>query len=161
VFLLVLSNKNQEETDKKGMSRWISLTAGIVLFFIAFLKGELITAFLTFAIGALCGFVIDCIGVGILKLWKYPRQEFLKKEYFGIVVPAWGVFGMLINLPLNWIPMPDALSFTMITVSLLVFYELPNIRIGSWKYNVPTWIVISGWFPLILANRFLFLSFSY
>lgn len=160
MFRLALSNKNKEEANKKGICRWVSLIVGITLFFIAFFKGELVTAFLTFVIGALSGFVIDCIGVGILKLWRYPRQEFLKIEYFGLVVPAWGVFGMLINLPLNWIPVPELLSFTVITVSLLVFYELPNIKIGSWKYRVPAWVVILCWIPLILAYRFLFLSFS-
>lgn len=157
MFQLVLSNKNKKEANQKGISRWISLSAGIILFFIAFLKGESFIAFLTFVISAFCGFAIDCIGIGILKLWKYPRQTFLTVEYFGIVVPAWGVFGMLINMPLNWIRVDMALAIILVTISLLTFYELPNIKIGSWKYSVPVWLVIFGWIPLTFVFRFLFL----
>lgn len=116
-------------------------------------------AFLSFTIGALGGFAVDYLGIRVLKLWTYPRQKFLKKEYFMLVIPGWGVFGMMVNLPLSWIQVSNEIALPMLMLSLFVFCELPNIKIGTWKYNAPIWLIALCWIPLILAFRFLFLYF--
>jgi len=156
---LILSNKNQTKAGKRGKFRWIILSVGIVLFSIAFLRKETMVAFLSFTIGALGGFAVDYLGIRVLKLWTYPRQKFLKKEYFMLVIPGWGVFGMMVNLPLSWIQVSNEIALPMLMLSLFVFCELPNIKIGTWKYNAPIWLIALCWIPLILAFRFLFLYF--
>jgi len=157
VFQLALFNKNQKEANKRGMIRWTILALSVALFFIASLKGELNIAIITFILGAIVGFFIDCLGVAKLKLWKYTKQEFLKKEYFFIVVPAWGALGMAVNLIWNWIKIPELILFAVITLSLFSLHEIPNLKTKSWEYRIPMRLVIIGWIPLILAYRIIFL----
>ena len=142
------------------MLRWPILALGIILFFTAFLKGQIINAIFIFAISAIIGFIMDYLGMAKLKLWKYTRQEFLKPSYFCIVVPAWGVFGMAINFFWNWIHLPEILVFIIITIGLFSFYEIPNLKTKSWEYYVPIWVVMFGWLPLIFIFRTLFLLIS-
>jgi len=157
---LALLNKNQTKAGERGGFRWIILSVAIALFSVAFLRGEKMVVFLSFTIGALGGFAVDYIGIKILKCWTYPRQEFLKKEYFALVIPGWGVFGMMVNLPLSWIPGSNAITILILLISLLAFCELPNIKIGCWKYTAPTWLIVLGWIPLVLCYRFIFLLFA-
>jgi hypothetical protein len=135
--------------------RWVALGCAILLFSLAFFKSATWEAIIAFSVGAFCGFVLDLFGTGKYKLWYYPRQPFLEKQYFAIVVPAWGVFGLTINLLWNWLNSPW-LAFVVLTTGLLVFYELPNLKSGSWKYQSPPWLVAAGWFPLILYFRIVF-----
>jgi len=159
VSQLVLFNENQIKAIKKGRFRWIILSVGIVLFSIAFLRRETMFAFLSFTIGALGGFAIDYLGIKALKLWTYPRQKFLKKEYFMLVIPGWGVFGMMVNLPLSWIQSSNEIALPMLMLSLFAFCELPNIKIGTWKYNAPIWLIALCWIPLVVCYRLIFLLF--
>ncbi len=149
--------------DKKTFKwRWITITLGPLLFFIAFRQGEFLSACLSCAIGIIGGFLIDLIVVQKLGFYSYPKQEFLTKDYFRIVLPAWGVFGMTINLPWNWLVGTGIQFYSciMLTVALIVFYELLNFKSVSWKYYVPKWIVILGWMPMIIAFRTTFLLLS-
>lgn len=156
---LALFNENQIKAGRRGKFRWIILSVGIVLFSIAFFRREIMVAFLSFTIGALGGFAIDYLGIKALKLWTYPRQEFLKKEYFMLIIPGWGVFGMMVNLPLSWIQASNEIALPMLTLSLFAFCELPNIKIGCWKYNAPIWLIALCWIPLVICYRFIFLLF--
>lgn len=140
--------------------RWIALLTAAIFIPISFLRGEMTIAILAFILGAISGFSLDCLGVRILKLWKYPRQEFLGGPYFGLVVPTWGFFGMSINLFWQWIQLPNLITFFVITTLLIGLYELPNIKSGSWQYFAPTWLIIAGWFPLIFVFRILFIMLS-
>lgn len=159
---MVLSNKNREQKkeNKKGTMRWLALLTVIILIPVAYLKGEVIDVALAFIIGAFGGFLIDYVGIMKLKLWKYPRQKFLNIEYFGIVVPSWGILGMTINLLWNWIYAPEILILLGITLALLILYEAPNLKSKSWEYYAPTWLIGTGWFPMILGFRTIFLIFS-
>jgi hypothetical protein len=154
---LALLNKEQKKENKKGILRWPMFALGIILFFTAFLREEITSAIFIFTISAIIGFIIDCLGVAKLKLWRYTKQEFLKPSYFCIVVPAWGVFGMAINFFWNLIHLPEIIVFIVITTGLFSFCEVPNFKTKSWEYYVPIWIVMFGWFPLIFIFRILFL----
>ena len=146
-------------------SRWISLTLGIILTIAGLLKNQSSLVLMTFLLGMISGLLIDLIGVGKLGLWSYSRQPFLKKKYFAFVVPAWGIFGMLINLTWNWFVhstiWEHLLFFLAITTVLLILYEVPNLKIKSWQYCTSKWLVILGWFPLILFFRALFIAFNF
>jgi len=152
---LVLSNG-----EKVIRFRWIAFLTAAIFIPISFLRGEITIAILAFILGAISGFSLDCLGVGVLKLWKYPRQEFLKKQYFGLVVPAWGAFGMSINLCWQWIQIPDPITFFISTIVFIGLYELPNLKSSSWEYFAPTWLIVAGWFPLIFVFRMLFMMLS-
>ena len=133
--------------------RWPMLLCGIIFLFLAYWQKELTLAIVSFLVGMTVGFSLDLVGVKKLGLWNYPRQSFMGKHYFGIVVPAWGIFGMSLNLILNWFVM----SWTVIAIIFLVLYELSNLRTRSWQYHTPHWLVVIGWFPLVLVFRTAFI----
>jgi len=135
--------------------RWFALTCGFLLFPVAYFQGEIREAMIAFLLGMFCGFSLDLFGVGRLHLWNYPRQPFLGKKYFAFVVPAWGVFGMQINLLWNWLEIPW-LTFIVLTVGLFAMYEIPNLKTGSWQYQSSMRLVGIGWWPLILYFRIAF-----
>ena len=143
--------------------RWITITLGPLLFLIAYQQGEFLNAFVSCIVGIIGGFLIDLIGVQKLGFYSYPRQKFLTRDYFSIVSPAWGVFGMTINMPWNWLVGTGIqfYSYIILTAVLMVFYELLNFKSVSWRYYVPKWIVILGWIPMIIAFRTTFLLLSY
>lgn len=136
------------------------LLAGISLFLASGFRGELKDAAIAFAIGVCGGFAIDCVGVGKLHLWHYPRQPFLGMRYFFLVVPAWGVFVTTINLFWNWIGDPWWVAVTGLVLGQFGAYEFINFVTRSWKYQAPMWLVLIGWFPLVLSFRGFFLIFS-
>jgi len=135
------------------------LLIGIALFLAASSRGEIKEAAIAFAIGIFSGFIIDYVGVGKLHLWYYPRQPFPGMRHFAFVVLSWGVFAMTINLIWNWI---DNFGIVLGALFLGQFaaYEAVNLITKSWKYYAPAWLVLIGWFPLVLSFRGLFLLFS-
>jgi hypothetical protein len=139
----------------KGVMRWFALICGLLFFTTAYFQGEIKEAIVAFSIGMLCGFSIDLIGVKKFHFWNYPRQPFWGKKYFAIVVPAWGVFGLTINLFWDWLNIPW-LSFVVLTIGLFGLYELPNLKTNSWKYNTPVWLIGIGWWAQILYFRIIF-----
>lgn len=116
---------------------------------------------ISFILGFLGGFLIDILGVKIMKLWKYPRQEFLTIKYFAIVLPAWGVFSVAINLVWGWLFKEFFIAVTTITLILFLIHELPNLKTDSWEYYTPTWLVVLGWPPLVIVFRFTYLFLIY
>lgn len=141
--------------------RWVALATAMVLFPLAYKTGETVEAVLAFFAGALSGLFLDLLGVRKLKLWNYPRQPFLSKKYFSIVVPAWGVFGMTINLLWAWFggsTVPLMVLVMFITLGLLIVYEFPNLNSKSWEYYASFRVIIPGWFPMILFFRIAFLA---
>ena len=151
----------KEVTEKREIRmRWFILGSGIVLLLLAYKTGEAIEAIIAFCMGTLLGFLIDCVGIGKLNLWSYSRQPFLSKKFFFIVIPAWGVFGMTINLLWIWfshMTVSWIVLFVPITAGLLILYEFPNLNSKSWEYRASSRLVISGWFPMVLFFRFAFL----
>lgn len=135
--------------------RWFGLITAIILIPLAYMTGETVEAFIAFIAGAFLGLFIDYIGIEKLKLWRYPRQLFLSRKYFLIVIPAWGVFGMIINL--FWIWFNVKALFMFITLGLLILYEFPNLNSKSWEYYTSSKIVIIGWFPMVILFRATFL----
>jgi len=158
---LVLSNGNRENGKKnRGLIRWPIFALGLGLAIFALSKGEIKEMLLSFALGALGGFLLDCFGVAKLKLWFYTKQPFLSKPYFAIVIPAWGIFSMTVNLLWDKIPFPEITTFSLLTLGLFSLHEIPNLKTESWKYSVPMKIVVPGWLPLVWGTRILFLFLS-
>lgn len=149
--------------------RWlIPLWFLLILPLIAFDLMEDHKIVLSFIVGAIGGFLLDVLG-HTLGLWNYPRQPFLSRDYFMLVIPAWGVFGSQINVSWNLlreylITFPDwtlSIVFTSILLAVLLFcvYEIPNLYRKSWEYSVSLEIVAIGWIPLILYFRILYKIF--
>lgn len=159
VLLKNIEEKSRQE--KRAILRWPVFALGVTLFIFALTRGEIKEVLLSFVIGVSGGFVLDCIGVATLKLWIYTKQEFLSKSYFGVVIPAWGILGMAINLIWNWVHVSEIGIFSFITLGLFILHEIPNLKTESWKYSVPMWMVIPGWLPLVLGVRIIFLTLSH
>jgi hypothetical protein len=131
---------------------------------VIFLFKELIepkVAILSFFVGMLNGFILDTVAHR-LKLWSYPRQPFLSKNYFLLVIPAWGVFGSQVNVMWNlvrehWMNIEWLSGVTITTIfltfSLFVLYEIPNLYRKSWQYSTSLTKVLPGWVLLILFFR--------
>ena len=99
--------------------------------------------------GMVGGFIIDNIGIRA-GYYYFPRQPFLSFEYFAIVVPCWGVFGLLINCLWNWLGKEKFIrGMAMTLFPLFTFYEGTNLLTNSWVYTAPSWAVITGWIPLV------------
>lgn len=138
--------------------RWVELLLGITLFSLAAARGELKNFFIAFAIGAVIGFIIDLIGIAWLHLWVFPRQTFLSKEYFALVIPGWGIFGSLVNALWDYShDLPSWLIFLLLTAMLFFLCEFSNLKTKTWKYRAPWWTIVLGWFPLILSLRIIFI----
>ena len=104
---------------------------------------------LTFIEGMIGGFIIDCIGINA-GYYVFPRQPFLSMEYWAIVIPCWGVFGLFINCLWKWAGKEKFLQGMAVTIlPLFALYEGTNLITGSWVYNTPFWAVGLGWIPLI------------
>jgi hypothetical protein len=132
----------------------IALFVGLLSYIIFFDKGKTwkekfkIYAMM-FIEGMIGGFIIDCIGVNA-GYYVFPRQPFLSMEYFSIVIPCWGVFGMLINCLWTWVGKEKFWRGMAITlVPLFAFYEGTNLIAGSWVYHAPLWSIAIGWIPLV------------
>lgn len=101
--------------------------------------------------GMVGGFIIDSIGINA-GYYYFPRQPFLSVEYFAIVIPCWGVFGLLINCLWNWLGKEKFMrGMVMTLIPLFAFYEGTNILTNSWVYHTPFWAVGLGWMPLVLV----------
>jgi hypothetical protein len=146
--------------------RWLIPIWIVTIFFLKNLIDPIVIIY-PFLVGMLGGFLLDIIGHR-LNLWQYPRQPFLSRDYFLLVIPAWGVFGSQINVIWNlarkyfitceW---PQAVTLTTFIVHFPLYslYELPNLYRKSWKYSISMRGVIVGWIPLILYFRALYKIF--
>ena len=134
--------------------RWLMLVLGILVVIPAIAKGESQNVIIAFVIGMLYAvIIIDPLGVKVFRFWKYAGTT---KTYIFATVPCWGIFGILINIPWDWMHNHQWLAFSVITISLFLLMEMPNLRTKSWEYSVPLWLVAIGWIPLILSYRFLY-----
>lgn len=136
-------------------SRYISaavfviLLTGIILYDKSPVKTKIKYFSMTFLEGMVGGLLIDCVGVNA-GYYYFPRQAFLSWQYFAIVIPCWGVFGLLINCLWSWLGKEKFLrGMASTVVPLLAFYEGSNIITGSWVYTVHFAVVALGWIPLI------------
>lgn len=141
-----------------GYYRWIMMALAIVMLPVIIAKSLFYESFVMFVAAIGLALVIDMAAIKG-KIWYYPRQKFLSIEYFGIVLPAWGIFGISINL--IWPYLGGGLySLAIIAISMFIFYEIPNIKTRSWYYKYPLPIVFIGWFPLVATFRLTYLSVS-
>jgi len=138
-------------------SRYITLGVFIVLvLLITFTdkdktKSKITKWSIAFLEGMVGGFIIDSIGINA-GYYYFPRQPFLSLEYFAIVLPCWGVFGMLVNYTWNKLGQEKFVQGLAITTPLLfLFYEATNLITNSWVYTTPTWAIMLGWTPLVLT----------
>lgn len=140
-----------------GYSRWIALGLFVVLLLVITFhdKGSFKAKFnyysMTFVEGMIGGLIIDAalINAGY---YYFPRQPFLSWQYFAIVVPCWGVFGLLVNCLWKWIGKDHLWRGLAVTiVPLFILYEGTNLLTGSWVYTAPIHSVILGWLPLGLV----------
>jgi hypothetical protein len=101
--------------------------------------------------GMVGGFIVDCVGINA-GYYDFPRQAFMSFEYFTIVIPCWGLFGMLINCLWNWLGKEKFIRGMLVTyIPLFIWYEGTNLITGSWVYHAPLWSIIVGWMPLIIV----------
>jgi hypothetical protein len=98
--------------------------------------------------GMVGGLIIDSIGVNA-GYYTFPRQSLYSLDYWLIVIPCWGVFGLLLNCLWDWFGKEKFLrSMAVSILPLFIFYEGSNLITGSWVYNVPFYVVLLGWIPL-------------
>ena len=125
--------------------RWFALLSGILFLWLSvqiFGENGIKISLISFLSGMVSGFILDVFATRF-SLWSYPRQPFKSKYYFLIVTPAWGVFGMQVNVFWNflrlllageWISSVSCVG-SIITAILFVSYEFPNLRRKSWQYS--------------------------
>lgn len=136
-------------------SRWLALaTLLLVILFISFrdkkrtIRGKLTYYGTMFVEGMVGGLIIDSIGVNA-GYYTFPRQPLYSLSYFTIVIPCWGVFGLLLNCLWEWFGKERFLQSMAVSIlPLFVFYEGSNLITGSWIYTVPFHVVALGWMPL-------------
>lgn len=139
------------------LSRYIALAVFIILTVIIWrekglpLSQKLMKHGIAFAEGMVGGLIIDSIGVNA-GYYFFPRQPLYSLSYFAIVIPCWGVFGMLTNYLWTRLGREKFTKGLIATLPLLFsFYEGSNIITGSWVYTVPFYWVTLGWIPLVMA----------
>lgn len=133
-------------------SRWLALFVFLILYVLITLydkdKGKLSRYGMMFSEGMVGGLIIDTIGVN-LGYYFFPRQPLYSLEYWAIVIPCWGVFGLFLNSLWRWVDKGSILRGSIITISsLFVWYEGTNLLTDSWVYTVPFYTVVLGWIPL-------------
>jgi len=136
-------------------SRYLALAVlvGLLVYIIFYDKGcswkeKLKCHGTMFLEGMVGGFIIDCIGIDA-GFYYFPRQPFLSLDYFLIVIPCWGVFGLLLNCLWGWFGKEQFLrSMAVSILPMFFFYEGSNLITGSWIYTVPFYVVALGWIPL-------------
>ncbi len=137
-------------------SRYIALAVFIVLtVVIGVSKGswrqKLTTYGMAFVEGMVGGLIIDSVGVNA-GYYYFPRQPIYSLSYFGIVVPCWGVFGLLANYLWTKLGSERFIKGLSVTLpALFTFYEGSNLLTGSWVYTIPFYWVALGWMPLVLT----------
>lgn len=139
------------------LSRYIALVLFVILATLMIfrekgkLKSKITRCGIVFTEGMIGGFIIDSIGVNA-GYYYFPRQPFLSFEYFAIVLPCWGVFGMAIQYCWNKLGNEKFIRGLLITTPLLfAFYEGSNLITHSWVYTTPSWAILLGWTPLVLT----------
>ena len=136
---------------------WLMLLLGIIVLIIAYLWGEPNTLVIFLPISGLIGWLIDDLGIRRLGFWEYTRFPYPSFRYFLILPVCWGIFGMTINF--IWLTIGNNRWWAIIAVYaiLLGSHEGLNQFTKSWRYKkVSLWIVVIGWFPLILFYRAVF-----
>ncbi len=135
-------------------ARWLALGVFLILLIlIAFYdkeswKQKLNHYGMTFLEGMVGGLIIDSIGVNA-GYYYFPRQPLYSLEYWAIVIPAWGVFGLFLNCLWQWVGGDKVIRGAMVTLPILFsFYEGSNLITGSWVYTTPFYVVALGWIPL-------------
>lgn len=136
-------------------SRWLALGVLLLLVFFIVLydreewKQKARNYGMMFIEGMVGGFIIDVIGINA-GYYYFPRQPFLSVGYFAIVIPCWGVFGLLVNCLWQWVGKERFIRGMMATMlPLFAFYEGTNLLTGSWIYTTSFYVVAPGWIPLV------------
>lgn len=139
------------------LSRYIALTVFLILAtIIAREKGcsisqKFMCHGIAFLEGMVGGLIIDSIGINV-GYYYFPREPIYSLSYFAIVLPCWGVFGMLTNYLWTRIGREKFTKGLVATLPFLfAFYEGSNIITGSWVYTVPFYWVALGWMPLVMT----------
>ncbi len=138
-------------------SRWLALIVFTILgvFIVREKKCNVAQKFIchgtAFLEGMVGGLIIDSIGIN-LGFYYFPRQPLYSLNYWLIVIPCWGVFGLLANYLWERIGEEKFIKGLSVTlIPLFAFYEGSNILTGSWVYTVPFYAVLAGWTPLVLT----------
>jgi len=139
------------------LSRYIALVVFLILsIVIAREKGlplsqRIMRHSIAFMEGMVGGLIIDSIGINA-GYYYFPRQPLYSLSYFAIVLPCWGVFGMLTNYLWTRVGKEKFMKGLIATLPFLfAFYEGSNIITGSWVYTVPFYWVALGWMPLVMT----------
>ncbi|KKN79342.1 hypothetical protein LCGC14_0341240 [marine sediment metagenome] len=138
-------------------SRWIALGILVTLLcLIMFVergnwRRKLSVHSMVFLEGMVGGLIIDSIGVNA-GLYYFPRQPIYSLSYFLIVIPCWGVFGLLLNCLWAWVGKERFIKGMAVTLfPLFALYEGSNLLTNSWVYTTSLHVVVLGWTPLIVV----------
>ena len=134
-------------------ARWLALSVFLILLILIIRdkgswKQKLNSYGMTFVEGMVGGLIIDSIGVNA-GYYYFPRQPLYSLNYWAIVIPCWGVFGLFLNYLWQRLGEEGVLRGAVVTLPILfVFYEGSNLITGSWVYTAPFYSVVLGWIPL-------------
>lgn len=134
-------------------ARWLALGVFLILLILithdkGSWKQKLNSYGMTFLEGMVGGLIIDSIGVNS-GYYYFPRQPLYSLNYWIIVIPCWGVFGLFLNYLWQRLGKEKVFRGAMVTLPILFgFYEGSNLITGSWIYTAPFYVVVLGWIPL-------------
>jgi len=137
-------------------SRYIALVIFAVLLFVIYNEKtpvkDKVKYIIPFLEGMIGGLVVDSIGVNA-GYYYFPRQPLYSMNYFLLVIPCWGLFGLLVNYLWKWVGRDKIWRSIMVTtLPLFAFYEGSNLITHSWVYTVNFYWVVLGWMPLVLVS---------
>lgn len=135
-------------------SRWLSLIAFVIIVALVTIwdkssvKYKIQRYGMMFSEGMVGGFIVDIVGINA-GYYYFPRQPFMSLDYWIIVIPCWGVFGLFLNYLWRVVAKDRFIKGTLFTLpTLIAWYEGTNLYTHSWVYTVPFYWVVLGWIPL-------------
>lgn len=104
-------------------------------------------------VGVILGAVLDLICGYSLSWYYYVHHTWWSNGYFGYVYPCWGM-NMIITVCLYQIISQKFKNWSWKLALMLflgLFEEVMGLVRNSWKYEANVFLVLLGWFGLILT----------
>ena len=105
-------------------------------------------------VGVVLGAILDLICGYSLSWYYYVHHTWFSNGYFGYVYPCWGM-NMIITVCLYQILKSKTKLWSWRISGMLflgLFEEVMGIVRNSWKYEANVFLVLLGWFGLILVS---------
>ena len=95
-------------------------------------------------VGLVLGEAMDYILGYRMGIWAYSRHPYWQWSYWLVLPAMWTEFGIGVyamwRLVRRW---------WLVTVILIVPYEVYGVIRHSWQYAAPWWLVVVGWFVMV------------